>query len=278
VQLAKSLWQQNQLRQARQVYESIEHMLSNNETVNAQFFPLYIHLKDFKKAEELLRKELKLAPKNPSTNANLALTLQQQGRYKQAIRHYDIALKAQPNDAAIWNNLGTAHQSAQTKIKAKFAFNKAVSLAPNNAKYQANYAIALMELEAFTEAEAVLKRAVQQDHRDPLVHSAIKKYFTATSSTQDPEELSYLFVLAELPEISDFHADFARYYEKRNRLEESRKIICDGLQITPGDTFLTVLLAQNARRLKQYDKAQELLANTTVKGLNDEQQQLFRLS
>jgi len=97
-------------------------------------------------ALETLQKALPYADQQPDYQAFVAALLQRQGRHKEAITHYQIALQLSP-DSGVWlMGLGISLQAVQRNEDARDAFKRAIESRTLSAELQAFVAQRLKEL------------------------------------------------------------------------------------------------------------------------------------
>ncbi|MBI5436762.1 MAG: tetratricopeptide repeat protein [Nitrosomonadales bacterium] len=88
-------------------------------------------------ALETLQKALSYADQQPDYQAFVAALLQRQGRHKEAITHYQIALQLSP-DSGVWlMGLGISLQAVQRNEEARDAFKRAIESRTLSAELQA---------------------------------------------------------------------------------------------------------------------------------------------
>jgi len=106
-------------------------------------------------------------------NFNAGMTAMQGKQYDQAIASFIKASELDPNQVAVWANLGEAYtKNAEGKTGADFdtniqksleAYSKAIELKPDDAASHNNYALALGKAKKFPEMQAELKKAADLD-------------------------------------------------------------------------------------------------------------------
>lgn len=107
---------------------------------------LQVERKDLALALETLQKGLPYADQQPDYQAFVAALLQRQGRHKEAITHYQIALQLSP-DSGIWlMGFGISLQAVQRNEDARDAFKRAIESHTLSAELQAFVAQRLKEL------------------------------------------------------------------------------------------------------------------------------------
>src|SRR5262245_66186716 len=89
--------------------------------------------------EALMRRRLKKYPSDFTAHFNLGAVLESAGKVKEAIAHYQEALRARPDAVTAHNNLGAALQAAGDTEAAINHYRQAVRLKPDyaNARYTA---------------------------------------------------------------------------------------------------------------------------------------------
>ncbi len=88
-------------------------------------------------ALETLQKTLPYAGQQADYQAFVAALLQRQGRHKEAIMHYQIALRLSPNSGVWLMGLGISLQAEQRNEEARVAFMRAIESHTLNAELQA---------------------------------------------------------------------------------------------------------------------------------------------
>jgi tetratricopeptide (TPR) repeat protein len=84
----------------------------------------------FGEAEEAFVNVLKSNVNEIEIFNRLGIALRRQGKFKEAIRYYQLALKHHPANAAIHYNLGILHLTLQDKESGQHCFEKALEIDP----------------------------------------------------------------------------------------------------------------------------------------------------
>lgn len=87
-------------------------------------------------AEAAFRQALKTDPDNGYLLNNLGLVLYHQDKYADAIRQFEQAVRQEETNAARQANLGMAYMAMRQYAKAESSFKKALKLAPNEMEYK----------------------------------------------------------------------------------------------------------------------------------------------
>jgi Flp pilus assembly protein TadD len=96
----------------------------------------------------------------------LAIRQHQQGQTDQAISLYQAFLKLQPNDTAIWCNLGAALRKQKQYQSAVNCYRRALEVQPNDLTAMGNLGNALKDLHRLEEAIAIHQHLVAQKPND----------------------------------------------------------------------------------------------------------------
>ncbi len=139
-------------------------------------------------------------------------------QFDAAVQSFQKAVELDPNQVVIWGNLAEAYTGlAKTKTgqeqqdalnKGIEAYQKALALAPNDANYHNNFALALARAKKFPEMEAELNKAVQLDPTN-----AGRYYFNlgavlVNANQQGPACDAFKKAIAADPNYADAHYQY----------------------------------------------------------------------
>lgn len=110
-------------------------------------------------AEYHYREALKLDPANLAARIDLSENLLYFGRYSDANRELEVALRVSPREPLVWNNLGFAAYCTGRLDKAVEYYQEALRLDPGNARVRTALADALRRLDRSDEAVKYLEQA-----------------------------------------------------------------------------------------------------------------------
>lgn len=172
------------LRQALALYQSgrIDEAvaafaaLAADRTDDPQFLLLYatalLKRGERERGMSLLATVLALEPGNAVAHYQLGVALDEQQRTREALDHYEQAIRARPGFAEAHNNRGVALKALGRPDEARASFERAVELKPDYAKAHANLGSTLSRLGRPSEALRALDRAVGLDpgHADSHGH------------------------------------------------------------------------------------------------------------
>jgi tetratricopeptide (TPR) repeat protein len=89
--------------------------------------------------------------------------LSQNGRTRDAMEYYSVALGMEKNDPVLWMNVGTLHRQLQEFSMAASAYSKALSIEPTNAFAHYNLGSVLDEMGKYEDAIVEYKEALTLD-------------------------------------------------------------------------------------------------------------------
>jgi tetratricopeptide (TPR) repeat protein len=122
-------------------------------------------------AEALYRQVLSLRADHFDSRHLLGVVCLQRGEHAEALRHIDLALKLQPDNAVALNNRGVVLQELRRLHQALASFARAVGLRPDYAEAHANQGNALKALGRLAEALASYDRALALQPNHAEAHS-----------------------------------------------------------------------------------------------------------
>lgn len=186
---------------------------------------------------------------NPALARIEAWIRQNRSEDREAVAAYARALKAEPDDAMSWNNLGNIHAKVGNIDRAIGAFELAITHAPNEAVIYLNLADVLrgadrgaarMKVARDAAAIAPDNRAVQTELALALAHV---------------EDLDQAIIVLEAaverwPEFGESHLELGRLYEATNQTEALAAFLAalDPAACPPEVAFLHAWLAQREAR------------------------------
>ena len=156
------------------------------------------------------------------------LAAHQAGQIDDAIRLYSAALRQNPDQPDVWNNLGVALRRSKRFAAALIAYRRAADLRPENAGLWSNMGNCLREMMRFDEALAAHKKAIELDDtikshtfNTGLVYRDLNKFSEALgyfnrALAMDPEyvDANWDSALAHLA-LGDYAKGWAGYETRR---------------------------------------------------------------
>ncbi|WAL58599.1 tetratricopeptide repeat protein [Thermocoleostomius sinensis] len=204
VALADLLAQRGQWQQAITHYRRAIQSEPNNVSYLVGLGQALAELQQGRLAIAVYRQVVALDPQ-PSYYLTLALWLEQQGRWQEAIACYQTLSNLQPDDWQIHHKLGDLWNQQQDWQQATFAFQRAIALNPNCSWSHHNLGDALFRLQQWQSAAAAYRQAIVLN---PDFHGSHYNLAEALTSLQDWDEAITAYrraaqlqpTIAELPQ------------------------------------------------------------------------------
>ena len=121
----------------------------------------YIQVGHWRDSETLFTHTIKVTENNYVANCALAETLQDQGRFGEAVKYYTEAIRSKPDYVDAHNNLGVTLVAQGKFSEAVRHYNKALQLNQNYFRAYVNLAIALSYQGKFDEAVQYYNQALR---------------------------------------------------------------------------------------------------------------------
>ena len=158
--------QSGQRGEAARFYQQVLGLSPKNVRALTGFGLLLGQMKDYVRAEELLRSAIRLSSRTPDAYANLALILNEQQRFAEAIEVCEKALKHSPTHPVLLRNLAINLEGAGKRDQAISVFTRLLKIHPGHAT--ANYALGRLysQIDRFDEALRNFRRAAELNPGD----------------------------------------------------------------------------------------------------------------
>lgn len=188
---------------------------------------------------------------------------QQRGDHARAIAAYARVLRAEPADAASWNNLGNIHAAAGRFDEAITAFEHAITHRPDEPGIYLNLAEVLRRadrpvprLKVARDAAAIApdERRVQTELGMALAHNELLDEAIAVLEA----------AVARWPDFGEAHLELGRVYEAMNRTEALAALLAslDPATSPPEVAFLEAWLARREGRFEDAARHAEAIPAT----------------
>ena len=110
-------------------------------------------------AEALIRKAMRLVPRDAGLHSLLGIALKRRGRAQDALEAYRRGMILMPNDSGCLHNLANLHRDLRQNDQAERWFRRAVALRPDDAQAARLFGAALRSLRRSEEAVQILDAA-----------------------------------------------------------------------------------------------------------------------
>ncbi len=192
-----------------------------------------------------------------------AWVLQQRGQWREAVAAYARVLKAEPHDAASWNNLGNIHASLGNIDGAIRAFEQAITYMPDEPGMYLNLADVLRRADIGHARLKVARdvAAIAPDNRAVQTELAM-----ALAHNEELDEAIAVLeaAVAKWPDFGESHIELGRLYEATNRTDALAAFLAglDPAACPPEAAFLHAWLAQREERFEDAARHAEAIPAT----------------
>jgi tetratricopeptide (TPR) repeat protein len=170
--------------------------------------------------EKATKDRQKAMEKNKALNDafNVGMTALQAKQFDQAVEAFKKASEVDATQHVVWAHLGDSYIGlAQTKAGAERdtiltqgleAWDKAITLSPNDAGYHNNYALALARVNKFPEAEAELQKAASIDPPNAGKYYYNLGALLVNSGKTDPAAAAFKKAIEADPNYAEAHYQY----------------------------------------------------------------------
>lgn len=188
---------------------------------------------------------------------------QQRGDAPRAIAAYTRVLRAEPSDAASWNNLGNIHAAAGRFDEAIVAFEHAITHRPDEPGMYLNLADVLRQADLGAPRLKVARdvAALAPDNRAAQTELAMA---LAHNEMLDEAITVLEAAVQRWPDFGESHIELGRLYEATNRTEALAAFLAtlDPAACPPEIAFLHAWLAQREGRFEDAARHAEAIPET----------------
>jgi len=201
----------------------------------------------FDQAMEKYRACLDLDPTHAVARSNLGRLLNRQGRFAEASREFSLALRANPGHVPAMVGLGEALRMQGRLAEALEQFSRATATDPGSAPAWNRLGVALSQQKRYAEAEAALRKGVELDPRN-AEHQVDLGYTLLFVGKYDAAGSAFRAGLDLRADDARARNGLAAVLTEKGRLDEAERLFNQSLQADPRDPFARQGLAEIERR------------------------------
>jgi tetratricopeptide (TPR) repeat protein len=217
-----------------------------------------------KQAENICKAILKKQPAAHPVLHLLALAEKRRGKYQQAIKTLNKAIKLAPTTPNYWNNLGETFREAGNPDKAIDCYKKALGFRSDYAEAYCNWGATLVSKELFSQAEKLLLKAVAINPELANAHYNLG-VLHIENNLLEQARLSFNKALSIAPENIEALVNLATIDQSEDKYEDAKARYKRALSIDPGNHNARISLGNLCNNTGFYDEAIEhYLKATTI--------------
>jgi tetratricopeptide (TPR) repeat protein len=182
--------------------------------------------------EALMRQRLKKYPSDFTAHFNLGAVLESAGKVKEAIAHYQEALRSRPDSVIVHNNLGAAIQVTGDIEAAISHYRQAVRLKPDYANAHYNLGNALLSAGKVDEALVHLRESLRLRPEDSGARNSMGSAL-ATQGKLNEAIAEFAESLRIDPENADAHINLAYTLTLQGKIDEAITHYEQALRLKP---------------------------------------------
>jgi protein O-mannosyl-transferase len=176
---------------------------------------------------------LRLDPGDVDVYNNLGVALAHQGKFAEAVTQYGEAMRLNPTDVAAHYNLGVTLSRQGKDAEAATQYAEVLRLNPRSVDAHYNLGVVLSHQRKYAEAEAHYREALRLNHTLVDAHNNLgidlsrQGRFTAA-------EAHYTEALRLNPHRVDIHTNLGVVLSRQGRFEEAATHYAEALRLNPG--------------------------------------------
>jgi Flp pilus assembly protein TadD len=202
----------------------------------------------------LLSHSLNVTHNNSMAHYVLGQSLNQHGKVKEAVFHYNEALKIRPKFAMAHNNLGVIMADQGNDKLAIYHFDKAIQIDYDLGGAHNNYATILLNQNKFEEAAKHYKEAISIDPENIHVYNNLANMLEAQEHF-DEAVLYYKKVLSISAQNADIHYKLGCILIKQEKVNEALNHFAEAIKLNPDFVEVYNEAGIILARLGQFNKA-----------------------
>ncbi|HAL45639.1 MAG TPA: hypothetical protein DCP47_06975 [Phycisphaerales bacterium] len=199
------------------------------------------------------RKVLRAKPDSAENHNTVGNTLYRLGRYDEAIDEFKLALQYRPRFPEAYLNLGNAVKNFNNLEAAAQLFEKAIEYRPDYKEAYLELAMVLIDMGRFQEAIDVCYRGLKIEPKNVFLHGRLGIALSGVDRIDEAiEEIKY--VLSVRPMDSQMYRNLGILLSKKGLHAEAIDAYNKSLQIEPNDTNLRWLIEKSMKELNGQQK------------------------
>ena len=187
--------QKNNFKVAEDLYNKVIKIDPNYKDAHYNLGIMFQSLGSHQKAITSYEKTIEIDPNYKDAHNNLGIILQELGKYQEALTSYEKAIEIDPSFKDAQFNLGIVFQSLGSHQKAITSYEKTIEIDPNYKSAHNNLGTILQELGKYQEALTSYEKAIEIDHSYIDAHNNLGTLYKILGK-YEKEFISYMTAIA----------------------------------------------------------------------------------
>ena len=170
---------------------------------------------------QFLKTALKFEPEDVDLLNGLAIQLKLIGNISEAKLNLEKATSVNKDSFSSWYNLGNLCLIQDELTDAQHAFLRALQLSPKNIDVTINFAIVLVRIGSYSEAEKILTEALIIEPNNPTALNNLGNLYRQLGRSQKAIKC-FKKAISEAPEVVDIQYNYGQALCDENRVQEAR--------------------------------------------------------
>jgi len=168
-------------------------------------------------AVPLLREALVRKPGDTKAMSQLGYALVASNKPQEAVNVFDELAAIEPNNAMHYNGKAVAFDNAGNHVAAQEIYQKALSLSPDSASIQNNYAMSLILDKKYDQAIALLEPLAKKENSNPTIRQNLALAYGLKGDTSQALDLNRRNLTPQQAEEN------MRFYQEYERLSKQKR-------------------------------------------------------
>ncbi len=223
----------------------------------------------WKEAIRNLHDALREDPSNETAVYELAFCFERTGQFKRAAEFYEQFLEDQPYSFAAWYSLGNALQQCGRYPKAIEAYDFAIAIEGAFGPAYHQKAEALVSMERYQDALHTYEETLAFEDASPGTRCYMGECLERIGDLARAETY-YRESLKLDPQFADAFVGLGVLADMRDQSREACSYFEQALEIEPHQADYHLLLANTLKKLKEFDRAEELFTKGLILDIKNE--------
>jgi tetratricopeptide (TPR) repeat protein len=200
------------------------------------------------------REAVRLRPGLADVHLNLGNVLSTQGQFREAKSCYTEAMRLAPDLALSYNNMGQVFQAEGNRGEAVAWYRQALQRNPTSPRFRINLAVALTELEEFTEAMQHCQAVLSLDARCAEAHNSLGLIHIA-HGRYDAAVRCFRSAIAGRADWDEAHANLGKVLKQLGEFDAALASLRMAVRINPKNASALAQVALTLRdRLPEHER------------------------